>query len=379
MARLKKRYSIPLILLFCTLIVLLYASFQSYRYPSHVELAQKSKYLARIIQSPIDDHSDIYHLKHQNEEWMLFTLSFSTFALTNMAYLDSSFTSSAATLIDTAIQQAMTEPIYHRYSSHNPLSPEIDTNGSILYFGHLNMMLGCYRKLTTNPKYNDLSNRLSACIYNQYTRSDYRNLESYPQKIWIPDNAAGIASLYLHSQITGSAYSRMCAEWVKAARERYTDPETGLLYSTVDYSTGKALEEPRGSMIGWSIFFIYRFDKGFARELYEKYKDTFSTNLIALRLYNERKHVNSTNLGDLDSGPILWGYSIPAAAFAFGDAVAMQDWHEAEKLHRLVSIGSKLVQNGDEMRYQPRIGDLNFSPLAESLGLYFETMTEWKR
>lgn len=196
--------------------------------------------------------------------------------------------------------------------------------------------------------------------------------------MWVPDNAAGLASLKLHSQNTGSQYQKVCDEWVNYARNNLTDKETGLLCSTVDAGTGKLLEEPRGCMIGWSIFFIYRFDKDYANELYEKYKDKFSDNLLIFRLFNERYRNSETTSGDIDSGPLFWGYGVPATAFAFGDAVAVQDLKNAKKLQRLIDLGSKRIISNKELKYETRYIDLQVSPLAESLLLYFETMTEWK-
>lgn len=350
---------------------------QEYEYPDRKDIQLKVNYLSRIIKEPLDRQQDVLILQNQNPEWVLFSLSFSTFALTNISFIDTTFRSQAIETIDSAIQQAMTYAVYRRYfNGVNPFQPEIDTTGSILYFGHLNMMLGCYRLLSNDTKYNELNDKLSESIYNRFRESGFYALPSYPGRMWVPDNAAGLASLKLHSENTGSQYQKVCDEWVNYARNNLTDKETGLLCSTIDPGTGKPLEEPRGCMIGWSIFFIYRFDKDYANELYENYKDKFSDNLLIFRLFNERYRNSETASGDIDSGPLFWGYGIPATAFAFGDAVALQDWKNAKKLQRMIEIGSKKIINNNELKYETRCIDLQVSPLAESLLLYFETMTE---
>lgn len=375
----RKRYKILLTVFTILAIWLVFLSMQEYEYPDRTDMQLKVNYLSRIIKEPFDKQQDIINIQNQNPEWALFSLSFSTFALTNISFIDITFRSQAIETIDSAIQKAMTYAIYKRYfNGVNPCQPEIDTTGSILYFGHLNMMLGCYRLLSHDTKYNELNDKLSESIYNRFRKSGFYALPSYPGRMWVPDNTAGLASLKLHSENTGSQYQKVCDEWVYYARKNLTDKETGLLYSTIQIGTGKPLEEPRGCMIGWSIFFIYRFNKDYANELYEKYKDKFSDNLLIFRLFNERYKNSETTSGDIDSGPLFWGYGIPATAFAFGDAVALQDLKNAKKLQRLIEIGSKRIINNNELKYETRYIDLQVSPLAESLLLYFETMTEWK-
>jgi hypothetical protein len=73
------------------------------------------------------------------------------------------------------------------------------------------------------------------------------------------------------------------------------------------------------------------------------------------------------------------GYSIPANAFAFGDAVALDDKVNAQRLKRLINLGSKSIKSDDEIHYKVRYIDLPISPLSEALLLYFETMSEWDK
>jgi hypothetical protein len=376
----KRRYSVLILLIALIVFWALIANTQKYEYPEGSDLRLKVNYLARVINTPFPGIPEFNDLQQKNPEWLLFSLSFSTYALTNVTFLDTLYRSEAVQLIDHAIQKVLSDTVYSYYFPYKkPFNPLPDSSGSILYYGHLNMMLGCYRLLTNNPKYNELNNRLSACLYKRYSHSSSLLLESYPGKIWIPDNTAALASLALHSENTKSEYREICTEWIKLAREQYSEKETGLLCSAIDAQTGKAMEEPRGSMIGWSIFFIYRFDKEYAKTLYERYMHHFSTNLSVYRLYKERRGSFTTGSGDIDSGPMVLGYSLPANAFAFGGAVAMQDFKNAVRLQRVIGLGAKKVVENNEMRYQTRFFDMPVSPLAEALLLSCETMTDWEK
>lgn len=352
---------------------------QVYEYPPKAELQQKVNYLSKQIKQPFNQNSDILAIGNENPEFMLFSLSFSTFALTNISFLDTSFRTQAIEIMDFAIQKALTDTIYRTYFPENtPFSPAMDTNISVLYYGHLNLMLGCYRLLAKNDKYNELNDKLSAHLYQQFKKTPYLCLASYPQQIWVPDNTVALASLHLHSKNSGSNYKEVCAQWVTYAKAHLLEKQTNLLYSTVDFESGEGLEEPRGCMLGWSIFFIQQFDATFAKELYENYKEKFSSNLLIFRLFNERYESWNTDLGDIDSGPVFLGYSIPANAFAFGDAVAMKDWKTAKQLRRLISFGSKTKISNNELKYATRFVDLRINPLSEALILYFETITPWE-
>ncbi|MBL7973565.1 MAG: hypothetical protein JNJ85_01545, partial [Candidatus Kapabacteria bacterium] len=156
-----------------------------------------------MVDSPIQ-HSAINSLQVKSKEWVLFTLSYSCYALTNCAYLDSTFKQRAVQHIDKAIQQAMSSQVSRYFTNHNPCLLSIDSNASVLYIGHLNLMIGCYRKLTRDTKYDKLNEVLSLSLYNRFCDSKFMCLESYPGHIWIPDNTVAIASLRLYEQYANS-------------------------------------------------------------------------------------------------------------------------------------------------------------------------------
>lgn len=376
-AKLKKLAKIAAYLTAAFLLWGLIASAQKYHYPDRAELDKKTNYLERVVTEPFDDGYDLELLRAQNTEWALFTLSYTTYALTNISYLDSTYKPDALRIIDKAIQKGLDSKIHGRFPKTDPSRPELDMHGSVLYLGHLNLMMGCYRKLGGDNKYDTINDRISKALFERYERATYKCLQSYPDMIWIPDNTVAIASLKLHSENTGSTYDTMCSVWLNYTKEHYLDSETELLCSTINTHDGTIKEEPRGSMLGWSIFFIYRFDPEFAKKQYTIYKKKFSNNLLVIRLYRERYRNYMTGLGDIDSGPLFLGYSIPASAFAFGDAVAMKDLRNAKRLKRLINFGSKTIEEDNEIKYKIRFTELSSSPMQEALILYLETMTEW--
>ena len=256
----------------------------TYHYPAPAELRQKAHYLERIIRTPEGAAPELAALG--NAEWSLFSMSYSVYAFTNMTQLDSSFRPEAAHYTQLAIGKMLAGSISQAFRNPNSVIPA-DSVTSVLYLGHLNLMLGCHRLLDPASPYKALHDSLSATLHRRLAAAPNHCLESYPGGVWVPDNTVALASLQLHSDLTGSPYRAFCQQWVTYARQHLTDPVTGLLLSK-PATRHQAAEEPRGSHLGWSIFFLYRFAPAYAAEQYHLYQQQFSTNFGVIRLYHER-------------------------------------------------------------------------------------------
>lgn len=375
--RTKTKIKLFLLLAFIAWMIIL--SFQTYEYPNKEDLNKRVNYLERVINEPLDNDSEIMRIgKESSLEFMLFSYAYSSYALTNLAVKDSVYKERAVSLIKESILKVLDKRLYSPYYVENNLL-ELDSipDYSVLYLGHLNLMIGCYRLLSDDDSFDKLNDNISESLFRRYNETESLCLESYPSAIWIPDNTVALASLKLHGVNSGSGYDSVCLRWVEYAKEHFIHEETGVLYSTVDAVSGKAKEEPRGSMLGWSIMFIYQFDSEFAIELYNNYKKHFSDNVLIFRLFNERYSSRGVNSGDIDSGPIIFGYSIPANEFALSNAVLSGDYRTAKKIERLISLGAETVEKRDEKRYQLRFMDMNISPMAEALVLHSLTITRW--
>jgi hypothetical protein len=52
------------------------------------------------------------------------------------------------------------------------------------------------------------------------------------------------------------------------------------------------------------------------------------------------------------------------------DAVALRDYRNAQRLRRVISLGSREIRAGDELRYGVRLVSLHVNPLSEALLLW---------
>ncbi|GAB3226042.1 hypothetical protein GCM10027346_07900 [Hymenobacter seoulensis] len=349
-----------------------FASRQPFRSPQPQEVRLRLNYLERVLRMGAGPNTELGKLTAQNPEWGLFTLAFTGYALQNLAQQDSSWREEAAHYTELAIEQALSLPIRGAFEHGEFSTQATDTTGSVLYLGHLNLLLGCHRQLRPASAYIPLHNGISRALARRYAQDPSGCLESYTGMRWVPDNTVAIASLALHSRLTGSSYQQVVQRWVARARRQYVLAPTQLLASRVD-SLGKPEEAPRGSMVGWSIWFLTQTDSTFARQQYEHYRDAHSTNLGLMQPFREQAGRWETSIGDVDSGPLLLGYGIPATTFALADAVAMRDWRTARRIQRIIGLGSREVTGNSETRYGVRLVELDVSPLAESLLLWAET------
>ena len=374
--KLRSKVSLLLLLFLIGWVIIL--QFQTYTYPDSDNINKRLNYLERVIYQPLESNSEVTLLGYENPEFMLFTYAYSVYAFTNVAIKDSTYKKRVVPLIKESILKVLDNKIAYPYNIDNTL---IQTDSipdySVLYLGHLNLMIGCYRLLSKDSTFNDLNNKISESLFHRYNESQFLNLESYPLSIWIPDNSVAIASLKLHSNNTNSNYATICTKWVNYIKEHYLDKDTGVLYSTIDADNGKATEEARGSMLGWSIMFIYQFDSEFAINLYKNYKAHFSENLLIFRLFKERYNNHQTNMGDIDSGPIFLGYSIPANEFALAGSILAGDYKTARKMERLINFGTTKSELNNELKYNVRFTDMNVSPMAEALVLNSLTIRKW--
>lgn len=374
----KLKYKIMIAIFVGLLSYWFYLSTLDYTYPDREEINKRINYLERVINEPLTKKAEVVKLGYESNEFMLFTYSYSTYAFTNLIKRDTTYKQRLAPLIKECINKSLSKLVYFTYNvdEDHLLSDSIPPY-SVLYLGQLNLMLGCYRMVSDDSSFDQLNDRISASLFERYSNSKSLCLESYPDAIWIPDNTVALASLKLHSKNTGSNFDSMCDLWIQYAKANYIDHKTNVLFSTVNPETSKAEEEPRGSMLGWSIMFIYQFDKDFALQLYKDYKKHFSDNLIALRLFRERADKRFLSAGDIDSGPIILGYSIPANEFALGPAIVAEDWRTAKKIERLINLGTSTSEKNNELKYKVRFVPMNISPMAEALVLNSMTMVRW--
>lgn len=332
------------------------------------ELDKRLNYLKRVVSDTNSDSSVFDEIALTNPEWVLFTYSFTTSSCYHLIKKDSLSRVKGEKLMRLCISKLISNQLLDIFRGDDSFS-NTDHFYSVLNLGHLNLMLTMYNEISEDTSYEDLNHKVSNYLITAYNSSDIMNLESYHNSIWLSDNTSAMASLQLYLD-NNNMESTIVTKWLDKMKQDYIHEETNLFYSTIDNKTGRVIEEPRGSMLGWIIFFMNYIDSDYADELFTHYKKHFSSEKFGFRLFRERYDNYDSKEGDIDSGPIFMGVSVPANQFALIDAINADDKEVVRQLEVLVNSGTKLVETDREIYYETPLIDFEISPLSEALMLY---------
>jgi hypothetical protein len=326
---------------------------------------KRANYLEEIINNP-SRNLEIFSLNKYNPEWSLFTLSFSSYAFANIAESDTLYTQRATQNIDNAIQKALSPSVYN-FSGFEGFPINECTGDHAIYLGHLNLMLGSYKKTSNDPKYDGLHTEITEHLSTSIKESPFHNIESYPGFIWPADNSVAVASIELYDQLHETNYS-VSEEWTSWINNNFLDEKTGLMNSQMNPSTGESLDGPRGCSLAWTTIFSDIYDEDFAKNQYDKLKSHFSTSLFGLTAFRERPFGESQGRGDIDSGPIFLGYGTAATGIATGAANAVEDNATYQSLKLTSNLFSTEVKTDSTQHYNYN------TPLSDAMMLYFRTI-----
>lgn len=155
-------------------------------------------------------------------------------------------------------------------------------------------------------------------------------LESYPGQVWPADTAPGVAALGIHDAVVAPRYRQTIRRWVADARVRL-DPRLGALTHAAEPRTGS----PGGGVRGESLALMSRLlvdaDPGFAREQYAVLREHFlaeAAGFTGMREYPRGVEGEA----DMDTGPLLFGFSGPAVVVGAAAARVHGDHTVADAL-----------------------------------------------
>ena len=159
---------------------------------------------------------------------------------------------------------------------------------------------------------------------------------SYPGAAWPADTAVGVAALAIHDQVLPPRYTELIARWISRAR-RYVAPELQALSHAADPETGAPRQGVRGSSLALMSRVLVDADPAFAREQYSVLRRAFMGEVLGIPGVREYP-TGYTGRGDIDSGPIILGFSGPAVVVGMGSAMAHGDRAAARRVLCLIEV-----------------------------------------
>jgi hypothetical protein len=180
-------------------------------------------------------------------------------------------------------------------------------------------------------------------------RSSDPFLPSYFGAAWPADVSEGIAALSIHDRITSPRYVAVIQHWVEKARRRL-DPGLHTLSHAADATTGAPRGGVRGSSLALMSRVLVEASPDLAREQYAMLRSQFvdyQWGVPGIREFPKGKR----GPPDIDSGPLILGYSGPAVVVGAAAARIHGDESLARALLGAVEVAGLPVEWRGERRY----------------------------
>lgn len=338
------------------------------------DLLQRRNYLIdKIVVKPqqlLNEMPNSIGLQFQGE-WALYSCSMLVEALTNIAELYPKTKEESIATIDSLIQ-IVKSPELRLYDKmrwgEDPLESLEGDESHVSYLSHLAWMIGNYRRLGGDNRYDTLHDSICETMNRRISQSPVLNIPTYPNEpVYVPDMMVAIVALFDYTRLNNGKYSSTVKDWINRAKSEWIDDKTGLLVSFLD-DNGQMEAPIKGSYSALNCYYLTKIDAHFAREQYDILKAHFRQSFPASGI--KEYHDRSCWLGmDIDAGPILLNLSPSGTAFAIGSATYCNDTEFRKSLLRTAEIAGHTVKWNEKRHYL--LGDIAL--VGEAIALAMRT------
>ena len=344
-------------------------------------LSRRDFLLEKVMTSPqqlIDEMPRLVGPQFQGE-WALYSCSMLSAALVNTTLIYGEEREENIARIDSLIKIVMSPELraYDRERwDEDPLETLDGDKSHVSYLSHLAWMIGGYKQIGGDGKYDDLYRRLCETMHRRLLDTPNMNLPTYPDEgVYVPDMLVAIVALSLYSQQNDGEYRATVQNWIEQAKQQWLDPETQLISSFLpDETMGMYKNAPiKGSYTALSCYYLTFVDKEFAHDQYKKLKVHFLQRklITGFKEYYDRR----CWLGmDIDAGPIICNLSPTGTAFGVGSVTFFEDWDLRKSMLKTGEIAGTTWHSHGKSHYL--LADMAL--VGEAIMLAMRTATEWK-
>ncbi len=191
-------------------------------------------------------------------------------------------------------------------------------HGHLAFLGYANLALSMHRRVDEHSRFAALNDAVTDALSRRLAAAPTGLLESYPDETYPADNAAAIASIALHDRATGRDHAGVVRSALASLRGRHTDRRSGLLYQRVDARTGAPRDAARASGTAMAAFVLGAAAPELARPWWRALARQTDTVLGFGGVLEVPPGAGP--VGDVDSGPVILGFSVSASGFAMASA-----------------------------------------------------------
>lgn len=242
------------------------------------------------------------------------------------------------------------------------------------YHGYLNWLRGGILRADPSApekerkEFRQACEELAAALVAQ-TESPY--LSSYQDMAWPGDTVYVVATLRLHDRLFEPRYTGLVDGWVEEVQKRL-DEEVGLPAHRVDPYDGEAMQPARGVSSALVARMLAEIDPAFARQQYLQMRRHFVDQHLGIMvgLREHRKGINRP--GDIDSGPLILGYTASGTVMAAAAARLFGDRELGEPLFQGLQAAGFPIRLPETRRYA-----LGLLPVGDAFLVWAQTTVPW--
>jgi hypothetical protein len=294
--------------------------------------------LAETVKAEVerDLSTDDFHTSSKlfNSEWLFGTYLMTGIAFCQIAQAHPHEANRCVPTIEKCIKTLLSDEVSAfdtRAWKEKPLESLSGDHGHGAYLGYLNFLLSLYRVIRPDNEFASLNDRISEALARRLQLAPNGLIATYPNEWYPVDNAPAIASIGLHGH------------------RQYTDAKTGLLIQAVD-GLGSARDRPRGSGTALAIFFLSRVYPDLGAELFGALRRNLYTTVLNFGAVREYPP-GIEGLGDIDSGPVIFGLGFSASGFSIGAARAFGDVGMFEGLYASATFAGVPFRSGKRLEF----------------------------
>ena len=174
-------------------------------------------------------------------QWAIYACSMTAFALCNIIKLfpdtKDKYLYRLPELID--LVNTPTIRLYDTMWWEEDAMETLDGNNShMTYLSIIAWMIGLYRMVGGDDRYDDLHRKLCDTLNRRMRQSRDLNLPSFPNGVvFLPDMMFCLLALKDYGKLHNGEFEDTLSLWLQMAKNNWIDKETGLLYSCFKYMT----------------------------------------------------------------------------------------------------------------------------------------------
>lgn len=217
------------------------------------------------------------------------------------------------------------------------------------YLGYLNLVLSFDRLLNPATRHAALNDRVTAHLVARIEATPTMMLQTYPGETFPVDNCAVIASIALHERATGARHGGLVKRWIANCAAKFRDAKSGLLIQAA-LTDGRPADDPRGSGTAFGGYFLSFADADFSASLYTALRTHLAGSVLGFGAVREYpKWIDGR--GDIDSGPILFGYGVSATGFSLAGARQYGDRDLFSRLYASAALAGAPLRRDDAFEF----------------------------